>query len=818
MAMKMKKIDLSGVKEFLFHYGERVALFTCIGVALALLIWGIAGAAGPGTTNGDPWDKTLSGAATKLKQQIPPPSGVDENDIASKIAFQPMDWRNFDSRATPGPYQQNPEVNDLLMRGSPTILAVLPGDENWQMDLIDRGYLRYEVKQGMVLAVGGNAPAAGGEMKGPPGVGVPGNQGGGGGGAPNLAQVLMPRHLLVVTGIFPMKKQVDEFVQQLRLRSVAELMAQKEMPVILGINVYRAELGPDGNRTHKEVSIPLISYNYQLAKPYVDPTLNKELSESIFDLANPRAIKPLVHEGLVTPLPKLPPGIKYPDVRISTPYWPNLKDLVADATEPGAGPPLGGMPMPKGGSGQPPPILGGKKDPKDPKGGMNEPGPEVPTHAISLKKEVEKTNKELYERLANNNFNIFHPLGQFPEGMPGKDGPAPATGQQGGVERFLFGAPEGGGSGGANMPNMPNMPAICPREGSRSAVRALKPGGDKPGEKPGPATASSFEINDKIVRFVDVDVKPGHTYKYYIKVRVANPNYGKRNEVHQQVYADAKELLSDGEWTETPAFKVPETFHLYAVDQYQVDLVAANIANEKDPKTKKKIIASLEHDHAVVQLHRWFGQTGSNNDPYLIGDWAIAERVIVRKGAHIAQSSNGQSEIPVEIPTWNKGKGAFEMRQEVVKGPKGKGPQVQNGVTLDFVPLVLAPDGKRYSTSHMLVDFEGGKLVAGGKDRRFPSLAPITEDAAMDLLMLTPDGRLIVQNTRADMEVEIKDGSAPDTYRQTRVVNWRQRNVDALTGGGGAGPGAPPGGRAADSAAAEIVGQCGAYNNGEPGA
>jgi len=55
-----KKPDMAAIKEFLFRYGERVGLFACIGIALLLLIMGFMGASGPGTTNGEPWDKACS--------------------------------------------------------------------------------------------------------------------------------------------------------------------------------------------------------------------------------------------------------------------------------------------------------------------------------------------------------------------------------------------------------------------------------------------------------------------------------------------------------------------------------------------------------------------------------------------------------------------------------------------------------------------------------------------------------------------------------------------------------------------------------------
>jgi hypothetical protein len=413
----------------------------------------------------------------------------------------------------------------------------------------------------------------------------------------------------------------------------------------------------------------------------------------------------------------------------------------------------------------------------------------------------------LYLKLVDHTFNIFHPYGQFPVSPDGK---APTTN----VERFGFaawdqntnvagggfpgggagGMPPSGGSntppsGGSNTPpsggsNAPPGGGLSgPGKGSGSMPPGPGTGGDKSGS---PDSGHLRQIYDAIVRFVDVDVKPGHTYKYYIQVRMHNPNYGKKDQVQQQLFADPKELVSDG-WTETPSLTVPGTYHLFAVDQFQVDFMGEN-----DPKTRqaKANHAEFKHDkdHAVLQLQRWFGSTvpGSSTTE-LVGDWAIVERLKVGKGEQI-----GQMDMIVEIPTWNKGKGGFEMKRTTPQTPKGKPLKLpMNGVELDFVPLAPSADRKRLEpTPPFLVDFDGGK-----KTHKFTPV-PVTEDAAMDVLILMPDGKLIVRNSRADINAYIDDrvteGDAPT--RQGRVADWRKRNQDVFgtgtprekgTGGGG---------------------------------
>src|SRR5947209_3218141 len=224
-----KKPDMTVVKTFFFNHGERVALFTCIAVALLLIVWSMSGAVGPGTTSGKAWDEELSVAAKGLKQKIPPAGEIPEEEkikLQKEVQYPPVSWDYFASLATPGPYQNNSELPSTL-RNNPMIFKVLAGDGNFQMDYVYRGYQHYEVRNNKVLAIKDatsdkKGPAAPGGIGGiggiggPMGPGMPGMPGGAGnaGAAPgSLARVLQPRHMIVVTGVFPMKKQVEEFVK-----------------------------------------------------------------------------------------------------------------------------------------------------------------------------------------------------------------------------------------------------------------------------------------------------------------------------------------------------------------------------------------------------------------------------------------------------------------------------------------------------------------------------------------------------------------------------------------------------------------------------
>jgi hypothetical protein len=799
-----KKPDMARVKEFFFKYGERVALIAIACIAVLLVAMGLSGATGPGTPNGEPWDKSLDKAAKTVQVRANTDGEPDKTKIEKEAQDKATDLERqpFDSKVGMGQYISIPETPDFKRR-LPMILGVLEGDNNFQMDYVFRGFIGYEVLKDKVLAHAADAgSAAAGAPAGikPPAAIMPpvgAGAGAGAGGGPTLAQVLKPRTALVVTGIFPMKKQVEEFIKALRLERVEDLFANRELPHIAGINVVRNETGPDGKATVTN----LILYDPKTKKLEVNRALEEAMREGIYDEANPRAMAVVIHPGLVTPLPQIPEGLNYPKLNIQGPNWPDPKNLIVADNNPTPGapgvanPPAAPiMPGAAGTSGaasimqkmksagkapgMPGVMPPGNMMPGQPGGGQ--PGAaavEAKLELIPIKQLEDRGRKDLADRLRGK-YNIFHPQGLFTdekpdakaEGAPGSQNALAAA--QGGIP-LGFDAVEG-----APAPAAPGGGGV-----SGAAAIMAKMMGKGVGAQPQTPTASGSapKLFDAIIRFVDVDVKPGYTYTYAIQVRMNNPNFGKKTEVVQQHWSEIKELPSP--WTVTRSFTVPGTYHLFAVDQFLVDALG-----EKDGKKAKAKFSELfrvsgpmhDNQHATVQLHRWFGQSGD----HLIGDWAIAERLVVRKGEPI-----GSSEMIVEIPTWNKGKNGFEMLSSIPPalkaGKSTKAAAPQPGVPLDFRPPITFPDPKLPDPiPPMLVDFEGGKKTN-------LKLGVSNEEAATELLILTPDGKLVVHNSRADVDAVIKEGSDNDVTRQKRVETWRERNNAVLEAGSG--PAAPPG-------------------------
>jgi hypothetical protein len=84
----------------------------------------------------------------------------------------------------------------------------------------------------------------------------------------------------------------------------------------------------------------------------------------------------------------------------------------------------------------------------------------------------------------------------------------------------------------------------------------------------------------------------------------------------------------------------------------------------------------------------------------------------------------------------------------------------------------------------LLVEIAGGKKTNAKIGTSFiPS-----DEASTELLILTPDGRLVVRDSRQDIEAKIDDLTEAGETRQERVQAWRRRNNSA-SGAGAAQPG-----------------------------
>jgi hypothetical protein len=227
-----------------------------------------------------------------------------------------------------------------------------------------------------------------------------------------------------------------------------------------------------------------------------------------------------------------------------------------------------------------------------------------------------------------------------------------------------------------------------------------------------------------LLRFPDFSIEPGKSYEYRVRVRMANPNFGKKARVEKEAFAEPKELL--GPWARVPG-KValdPEQ-HYYVVD-----------AKALDPKFPGRAAGP---DEVALQIHRWVA-VAEVTPPgpedirfYPVGCWLVAERFLVSRGAHVGGRHS------IRLPVWSP-----DQRQYIEEERGGAA-----GVPVDFSP------NKRLDEAPLLVDFEGGKRSYRG----------MQVEAPVEVLMLSHDGKLLGHDSGRDVA---------DPVRREREGRWHE--------------------------------------------
>jgi hypothetical protein len=305
-----------------------------------------------------------------------------------------------------------------------------------------------------------------------------------------------------------------------------------------------------------------------------------------------------------------------------------------------------------------------------------------------------------------------------------------------------------------------------------------------------PAAADANAGNDQtggetipehvLVRFVDVTIDPGKSYRYRVKVRMANPNYG-RADVASPSYKEGKELESK-DWYEVPqTVSVPSELTYYVCDEKQLN------RNEKHPADMA--IAKLwqsepSRDRQVVfQLHRWVESNPiiPNGELTPVGEWAIADRVLVSRGEFVGQP------VKVDVPVWKYTLDSFVLPAEDQKRRVTRTGKAPTGVTVNF-----GTDNADSNT--ILVDFDGPRhyreFSIPGPDGQ-PKTLKVDDTTGIDVLMLSPEGKLLARNSTADS----KDEKRTDRRKQVmdRLAAVREGKSSSGPAGGGSGLDTPRG-------------------------
>jgi hypothetical protein len=261
------------------------------------------------------------------------------------------------------------------------------------------------------------------------------------------------------------------------------------------------------------------------------------------------------------------------------------------------------------------------------------------------------------------------------------------------------------------------------------------------------------EVEYTLLRFLDIDPRPGYSYQYRIRVKMKNPNHLQYDKVSRR--ADAKVETLYGPWAELERIVTipPESF-VYSGDAEEyikhVDELWKQYGRELKIRDIMEYRQVQDGRRAVVQFQTWLPQVridGSGNKTEPIGTWVVAD-MPVAAGDYI-----GRRQL-VELPLWSASQQAYVLR-DLSGGVKVAGLANQKNQPKGW-PV-------NFRTLSVLVDFVGGKTKATLSDRT------VTDDSATEVLILRPDGKLLVRSSADDEENPDRKG------RETTWDSWLTR-------------------------------------------
>lgn len=310
-----------------------------------------------------------------------------------------------------------------------------------------------------------------------------------------------------------------------------------------------------------------------------------------------------------------------------------------------------------------------------------------------------------------------------------------------------MGGPGGGGRGG-----LPNVPGMRFNPGA-----ATGPGAAAGGNAP------AVPEDAWVMRFIDITVEPGHSYRYRVSLKAKNPNYHKpAKELAIPTLAD-KEVLQ-GEWLELPVRVAPKDApagqpQAEVVQVPQEEFVYAAANDDRRSRVTTKMPPSGTWDDTWVQLQRWYDtivipEMGQRPEPF--GEWLVHDIKAVR-GQPIGQQA------AVAIPVWVEAQGMFLFRENPRNRPTG--PSIRPNERREADPtwrIELAP-----IPPVVLVDFEGGTgayvVPTKGLDGK-TQFKSINDTAGVEMLLVNADGKLRVARSGHDLA---------DPDRQKREEGYR---------------------------------------------
>jgi hypothetical protein len=562
------------------------------------------------------------------------------------------------------------------------------------------------------------------------------------------------KHLVVVSATFPYNKQCDEFVKALHMENVNELFQKGLQPTFEGLIVERCDvtLTPDGKVT--EGKWTPIYWQDKDGKPMTTEAIQNLLKNCLYDVENAESYKDVIYGQTVTPVPFLVGmGVAYPEIKIG-----KIDERVPAGPSTGFG--TGGK---KDGLAGMPGTTGGWQRPFGQPRYQIMPAPRAADPGFDSKDVDQLPNemKDLKEQLKGN-LNWFDANGFFPEL------PDDAKDEEGGKN--------GDKQKGAKQPDFKGPGDLERPKGKGGFGRPPGPPGPPGPGFPMPSNPYGMDMTNvkapqvppknpnALIRFVDVDVKPGQSYKYRFKVLIANPNYKLSTKyVLNSDFAKAKLFETPG-WAVTKIVTVPEEYAFFVINQEKGFVTKAGGKNAIDRDTGPQ-----SHDKVAFQIHKYVEDTAEDGTKRQVSDWVICERLLVARGEALGRGKVGEKVmdlVEVELVVWNKTKNVFELATGV-PGKEKLGAGMIKGIPVDFRPRQAI----------FLLDF------AGGNKQRYTitKTTAVEDDSACEALLLMPDGTLVVRNSRNDMNdgsVGAVQANPMGAQRKERLDAWKKRLDD----------------------------------------
>jgi hypothetical protein len=288
------------------------------------------------------------------------------------------------------------------------------------------------------------------------------------------------------------------------------------------------------------------------------------------------------------------------------------------------------------------------------------------------------------------------------------------------------------------------------------------------GDAPGPlGTEASIEVPEYcLVRVVDVTVKPGRSYEYRLRVRMANPNYKRSKDVANPDYAKDEELETKADsdsWSKVPIkVHVDPELDYYAMRAERVARSAAD---------------TTQRDQVIFQAHRWLDQIPqekSGRDDLLVGEWAVADRIHVCRGEYIGRKER------VQVPYWRFTREEFVLAGDTTRKGLPAGIPVHFGYTRT----------DRNPPEAILVDFRSGRETSYERVKRIEDRVEtrlVKDTAGVEAVLFSPEGRLLARNGAVDLQDD-KRIKRHEAYEK-RIKDVRDKKTSTKPGEKPFGPG-----------------------------